>query len=71
MVTVITLITSAKAGSRVKIEVAASKLYPLYGHVEIMKPVFLSINENERIPHCVNPSAEPQLLLTLSVNLEI
>ena len=50
--------------SKVKHEVA--KLYPLYGHVEIGRPVSLSINVNKRVPHYVNPSSEPQTLLTVS-----
>jgi hypothetical protein len=66
MVTVITLIASARAGSRVKMEVP-SKLYPLYGHIKIEKFFSLSMNDSERRPHSVKPSAKPQVLLTVSV----
>jgi riboflavin synthase alpha subunit len=46
MITVSTIDASARAGSRVKIEVAVSKLYPLKGHVVIGTPVSLSLKEN-------------------------
>ena len=70
MVTLNPLIASAYAGSKVKKEVTVSKLYPLYGHFEIGRP-YPSVNDKERGPHFVNPSAEPQLMLTVSDNFEI
>ena len=46
-VTVIALVpSSARDGSRVNYDVAASKLYPLKGHVVIGTPVSLSLKEN-------------------------
>jgi hypothetical protein len=66
MLAVSTLVAAAFEGSRLKTDVAEFQSHPQYGHTVIARPVDLSLNEIDRDPHFVNPSAAPQTLLTVS-----
>jgi hypothetical protein len=66
MVAVRTHVAAACAGSRVKTEVNSFHSNPKYGHLQILRPVDLSLKEIARGPHFEIPSPEPQLLLIVS-----
>ena len=56
----------ADAGSTLRVEATGFQSNASYGQDEITKPDDLSVKIIWRGPHLVKPSAEPQILLTVS-----